>query len=482
MGDSAVGLDAFYTALFFTIIGIAALLRKQWVDHEKLVFPLAQVPVEVADEVRMGALIRSPLMWLCFCIPVFIYVVRAVHIYYPSFPDIDIYRDLGMLFSARPWNTLNYLPINYYFDMMGITYLITTDVGFSFWFFYVVRRLQIVACAALGLTDYYQPLEYQTIGGLLTLFTLQLWIARGYLRDVLYTALRKSDDAHKSNEPISYRTLLLLIGIGVGFILLWCHQLGLSLRWATLLFAIHLIWRTLLTRMVAEAGLFVFWTPSPHNFLVRAFGKDVIGPKNITGLNMVGSKLNDSATCLMPQALQGLKIAQTASLNQRQVFGILLASTLVSMLTCHPTCLHIIYTTAVPKMGCWTRAYPRNMARTLLNQLVQEQKMKTGDYISMLAGGVVTVALGLLRWRFLWWPFHPLGYVAVNGTWFGNRYAFSIFLGWLFKAVTLWFGGIRLWRMMRPAAMGLILGNTFILFLLLLLHFFWPTNEVVVIE
>jgi hypothetical protein len=48
--------------------------------------------------------------------------------------------------------------------------------------------------------------------------------------------------------------------------------------------------------------------------------------------------------------------------------------------------------------------------------------------------------------------------------------------------MVMWFGGIRLWHFFRPFMMGMIIGNTFILFTLLLIHFFFPTNEVVVIE
>ncbi|MFA4043315.1 MAG: hypothetical protein HZRFUVUK_000080 [Candidatus Fervidibacterota bacterium] len=469
----------FYVALFYTAVGIATMLRKQWVENEKLVFPLAQVPIEVTDEEKINALFKSPLMWVCFLIPTFIYTVRAIHIYFPSFPDINIYRNFGVLFSGRPWDVLNYLPLNYYFDMIGITYLITTDVGFSFWFFYIVRRMQMVARAALGLTDFYVPLEFQTIGGLITLFLMQIWVARGYLKDFFRRALRGSDG---DGTKISPRTTLLIVSVGFATLLLFATALRLSIHWAVLLFAIHFIWRILVARMVAEAGLFVFWTPSPHTFIVRAFGKDAIGPKDITALNMIGSKLNDSATCVLAQAVQAMKIAHATNLNERHTLKLILSSLLLSMLICHPTCIYILYTTPIPKMGWWTRGYPASMARTLLNQLVQDQKMKTGDYMSLVSGCIVTVALCMLRWRFLWWPLHPLGYVAVNGTWFGDRYGFSIFLGWVIKALTLWFGGIRLWQALKPAAMGLILGNTFILFLLLLLHFFKPTNEVVVIE
>jgi hypothetical protein len=101
----------------------------------------------------------------------------------------------------------------------------------------------------------------------------------------------------------------------------------------------------------------------------------------------------------------------------------------------------------------------------------------------MVGGALFTLFLAWMRWQFFWWPFHPLGYAASSAVpWFGDRYGFSMFLGWLMKALVMWFGGIKMWHFFKPFVIGMILGNTFILFLLIIVHFFFPTNEVVVIE
>jgi len=473
----------FYFALFTSHILIAALLRKQWVEHEKLSFPLAQVPVEVANEHRLMAIGRNLLFWFGFIIPVFVFTFRALHLYLPYFPNINIYPNWGAIFQGRPWEVLNYTPFNIYFDMIGVTYLIPSDVGFSFWFFaFVVRRLQMVIRSAMGLTDHQQPLEYQTIGGLFALFFLQLWVARQYLRDVLVQAWH-GENVEPDAAPLPYRHLLILMGICLLIVIGWTVSIGAALVWALMLFAIHYIWRIMTARMVAEAGLFVFWVPNIVNFILRVFGRDLVGASNIVGLTMVGSKMYDSATCLLPQALQGFKIAQSEGLNQRQIFGLMVASSLLSMLVCHPTSLRIIYTMPVPKMGWWTRGYPQWLANDFLTRLAQDLRMPSWHYFSLLAGGLVTVFLTWMRWQFFWWPLHPLGFAAANAApWFGDRYGFSMLLGWLAKALVMWFGGIRLWHFFRPFMMGMIVGNTTILFILLLIHFFFPTNEVVVIE
>ncbi len=477
----------FIFALFTSHILIAALFRRQWVEHEKLTFPLAQVPVEVADERRLTAMARNLLFWFGFTIPVFVYTFRALHLYFPYFPDINIYPNWGALFQSRPWDVLNYTPFNIYFDMIGVTYLIPSDVGFSFWFFaFVARRIQMVVRSAMGLSDHIPPLEHQTIGGLFALFLLQIWVARGYLRYVFQQA--RQGAAGADTEALPYRSMLLLLGICLLVATVWIVKAGVALPWTLLLLAVHYMWRIVQARMIGESGLFIFWAPYPVHggpsvLFMRLFGRDLIGERNVVGLTMVSSKFGDSAACLVTQALHGFKIAHATGLRLRQVFGLMLAATFLSVLTCHPTSLYIVYHTAVPKMGWWTRGYPRWLANEFLIRLAQDLRVPTAQYFHMAGGFLFTLFLAWMRWQFLWWPFHPLGYAASSAVpWFGDRYGFSMFLGWLLKALVMWFGGIRMWHFFKPFVIGMIVGNTAILFLLIIIHFFFPTNEVVVIE
>jgi hypothetical protein len=476
----------FFFALFTSHVLIAALLRRQWVEYEKLSFPLAQVPVEAADEKRLGSMVRNLLFWFGFIIPVFVFTFRALHIYFPYFPNINIYPNWGAIFQGRPFDVLNYTPFNIYFDMIGVTYLIPSDVGFSFWFFsFVGRRIQMVIRSAMGLTDHIPPLEHQSIGGLFMLFFLQMWVARKYLAYVFQQA---KEGKGGEEEALPYRHMLVLLAICVLIVIAWTVKMGVALHWAILLFAVHYMWRTVQARMIGESGLFIFWAPYPVHggpsvLFMRLFGKELIGARNVVGLTMVSSKFGDSAACLVTQALHGFKIAQLANLNLRQVFYLMLASAYIAVLTCHPTSIRIIYMTPVPKMGWWTRGYPRWLANEFLVRLAQDLRVQTSQYFHMVGGALFTLFLAWMRWQFFWWPFHPLGYAASSAVpWFGDRYGFSMFLGWLMKALVMWFGGIKMWHFFKPFVIGMILGNTFILFLLIIVHFFFPTNEVVVIE
>ncbi len=69
------------------------------------------------------------------------------------------------------------------------------------------------------------------------------------------------------------------------------------------------------------------------------------------------------------------------------------------------------------------------------------------------------VGLMFLRHRFLWWPFHPLGFAIGTVSFILGRIWFSVFLAWIFKLTILKYGGVKLYRSTRPLFMGLVLGQ-----------------------
>ena len=49
------------------MISSMVIVRRQWVEHERLVFPLTQVPLEMLQSPQLGrilgSLFRKPLLW-----------------------------------------------------------------------------------------------------------------------------------------------------------------------------------------------------------------------------------------------------------------------------------------------------------------------------------------------------------------------------------------------------------------------------------
>ena len=477
----------FCILIFFVTLCVAVLLRKQWVERERLLFPLAQVPLEITrDDEATGtrqSVFRSKLMWVGFAIPVFVYLVNGINAYYPSFPKFNLYPTWTYgLFSEKPWNVLNSMGISFYFGMIGIAFLLTAEVGFSFWFFFVLDRVQEMIMVTLGKPGHWIFRRNQCVGAFLALALFYAWVSRRHLRDIVRKAFGRADDVDDSDEPLSYRVAF--FGATGGFLLIcaWCWVFGMSFIYPIVLFGWYFLMLVVLTRIVAEAGLFVFWFGiSPQDFTLQCFGYHNVSHQNMTMVQMVGFKLEDSATSLMPQSLQAMKIAGEAKLNQRKVFAIMLAAVIIAVTACHVPSLWVTYKTAVPNLGWWTRGAGYGVPGAIEAGFASDSRFKTGDVAEMTFGAGFMVFLIIMRQRFLWWPFHPLGYAA-NTSWTMFRYWFPIFLGWFIKVIVTWLGGVRLWRKLYPAAIGLIVGEAVILFTWLLIHFIHPIKGVLIIE
>ena len=64
--------------VIFGFLCMATIIRRQWADNEKLPFPLVQLPLEfIQSQSGKGSFLRNRLMWLGFCIPVFVFTLNG---------------------------------------------------------------------------------------------------------------------------------------------------------------------------------------------------------------------------------------------------------------------------------------------------------------------------------------------------------------------------------------------------------------------
>jgi len=100
----------------------------------------------------------------------------------------------------------------------------------------------------------------------------------------------------------------------------------------------------------------------------------------------------------------------------------------------------------------------RDGGYSIASDITEGEDRNLGGVLYLVAGGVMCIFLGLMRLRFLWWPFHPIGYLLSNsipqamGT-------FPFFIAWVLKSLVIRYGGLRLYRKTIPLAIGLIVGD-----------------------
>ncbi len=469
----------FWLALYWTIACWSLLFFPRWEEQEKLVFPLVQVPVELTEglPVAVPAVLRNKLFWAGFFVSTALYVLKGLHTYFPSVPDINLQKNIGQVFAGGPAVVYNGLPLHVYPEMIGIAYLLSAEVGFSVWFFYHFRLFQHFIRLALGFRQ--NPgsfFEAQTIGGYIMLAAAMLWSARGYLDGVIRHALGGSGETLPgADRGHPYRLAVWGFVFGLAFMLYWCTQAGMTLTWAAMQWVVYPFVALVVARVVAEAGMFIYSAPFRLNqVLVEMFGPKAIGRENILMLFATSwSEIRGTATQNAPYWFQALKLVSAVDVSRVQFLWLAMAAIALTIGISHVLSLHVIYTWSVPKLGWWPSGSSLNTTRTLVRYLQNPRRYGATEWSALVAGGLFTWFLVYMRQRFTWWPFHPLGYVTWLG-WPTHRYWFSVAIGWAWKVVTVRFFGFKAFGVMRPLAFGLVTGLCFILSVWLFIHLVWP--------
>jgi hypothetical protein len=472
----------FILAIYFSMICIIVMLRRQWVMQERLTFPLVQVPLAMIEDGEKPSILKpffkSPLMWMGFALPFCIGSLRALHNYYNFIPTVTLSMAIPLFRNTTSQS------ITLSFPMVGFSYFVNLDIAFAIWFFNLLARVQEGIFGIVGVTSseklYYAAnfpvLAHEGMGAMLVLAIFGLWTARSHLGQVFRKAFRGNPEIDDSDEMLSYRVAVFGLLASNLFICVWLWMAGMA--WWVLpiyLTAMYLVFLAI-TRVVTEGGIAAARAPLiASDFVSSTLGNSVLTPHTLLALGMTYVWAADIRTFVMASCANGLKLAEEQL--QRRKRSLLLAimlSIVVSLAASIVTVLYLSYTYGGINLNGWFfgptggPAYPFNYITGELNNPDGPDLI---GWISTLLGGSVMALLMLARHNFLWWPLHPLGF-AVSTISMTNYISFSVFLAWMFKSIILKYGGPALFKRARPFFLGLILGQFAVAGLWLIIDFF----------
>ena len=122
---------------------INVVIRKQWTEQERLVYPIVELPYQLAYNTRR--FLRSRAMWCGFGIAAIISLVNGLSIFFPSIPAFpNKHIPLSPLFTEKPWTALlrGGNAIIVYPFAVGLGFLMPLELLTScllFFFFYKVQ-------------------------------------------------------------------------------------------------------------------------------------------------------------------------------------------------------------------------------------------------------------------------------------------------------------------------------------------------------
>ena len=451
--------------LYLVMISLAVLFRKQWIENERLAYPLAQLPLVMGAQEphrALNAFFRNPVMWAGFAVPFIITSMNGLNAYYYFIPRIVLGHSIPILRGMES------LSVNVSFPMMGFAYLTHQEVALSVWLFYLLGFALKGYFSFIGLTrtlnlDIYAQsdggpiLAYVQFGALIALVGQTLWIARHHLRRSWRTAIHPEPER---SDDFSMRSVYFQLFLGLALMTGWFVAIGVP-WWASVAFVLVAMATFLgITRILCESGLAATRAQLITPTVVRTFfGTNMLGTPGAIGVLAFGQVwMSDVRTFVMAAAANGLKLTESIRSKGVVLWGMVIAVVLGLGVSVWTT-LYYAYQSGANNANTWFFiSGPRYTIDFAVHYLRDPVGPDAGGMGLMALGGVVMLGLYWIRSHVLAFPIHPLGW-AVSQMMLTRHMWFSVFLVWLFKAVLIRYGGPRVLRAVRPFFLGFILGQ-----------------------
>lgn len=192
----------FLTVLCFVTICINSIIRRQWIEQERLTYPLVYLPFEMAQTYFF----KNRLLWLGFGGASAINLLNGLNALFPVLPKIPLSYNLATHFIERPWSSIQGwpgMPIQANPFIIGLTFLIPLGLLLSCWFFYFIWKLQYIVGSIVGVNVPHHPFaDQQVLGGYLGIVVVTLWLARKHLWRVLKGTVNPKSVPDDTIEPM----------------------------------------------------------------------------------------------------------------------------------------------------------------------------------------------------------------------------------------------------------------------------------------
>ena len=441
---------------------IVAIFRKQWVENERLAFPLMKLPMNMADEEPRGfftaGFMNQPVFWIGFAFAIFPIMWNMIGYFTPVFPTIP--REFGLIQLGRDFPPIE---TRFYPLIIGASYFVELEVSGSIIIYFlfltfqigVLRRFGFETGPARGDTSDFE--NWQGLGALFVLIPWGLWIARGHLRDVVRKAVTKDPTIDDTQEMLSYRSAVFGLILSSMFISAWCVASGMTVYVAFVFVALVIVVWFGISKISIETGLI-----SSRIIHAQFATYHIVGLTNMNAHSIVAMALTytwhrDLKTALMAPMANATKLFDDVREDRgRMTLAVAIAVAVVVGGSAYYAIASGYQTGAYNYGGIYAGSVQAVFDRGV-GYIRDPFAMKRHLALWGLIGVAVTVANMVLRYIYPAFPLHPIGLVSAT-SYPANRTIFSIFFAWFAKAAILRIGGISLYRKASPFFFGMMLG------------------------
>ena len=458
----------FYSALWAAPAGLIVILRKRWIEREKMTFPVVQLPMEMAQPGVPA--FRRPAFFIALGLAAAINLINGLHSLYPVVPELPIKiwqtqtNNLGRYFVSKPWNAIGTFYVCFYPFIIGLALLLPGELSLSLWFFYLFWKAEAIFfnwAGWLNRTPEFPYFKEQSFGGYLAMIAFSAWAARDHLALAWRRIVRRASPAVDAGEPLGYRASILLFAIPF----LYVVSVGLSQRMATAVsvafFVQYYLMSLIVGRIRAEMGLPTHELErlGPTVMQGNVLGPRLLGRQNITSLSLFFGFTRGIRNIPLPHQFEALFFEHKVGLNGRKL---LLWSIVMVSFAQAWALFWFLYLGHRHGLGAdwapWMPWASQEAWRQLAGWVGRNEGFNLGRCLASVVGFLVYFTLMFVRTRFVWWPLHPAGF-ALSTTWYMAHMWFPMFIAWALKGLVSRYSAARGMRTLTAAAYGLILGD-----------------------
>jgi hypothetical protein len=449
----------FFFAIFWTMLCATTLMRRSWIEEERLTFPLVLLPLQMTERGGDSPFWKNRLMWAGFLIAGLLESVNFLNFLFPAIPPIrdqarhgrERDRDLVLdptderggapdpgVLSVRDWNRVSAGPRS----LVLVLVFVSDEQAVAG----VLRRRRTVG-RRIGTGEPAPFLREQSVGAFIGLAFFSAWAARRTLARA-WDEMKKPT-GYDRNELMPYRLAIIGGGIGLLTIIGFLIAMGFSLLMSVIYVFTYVCFALTLARIVSEAGAGWAWAPpwSPAGFTGDAIGVNQLSTKQITMLYGYTSFMSDMRDNPLPQQMQAMKIGQGTEgreLSARAFLGPLVWASLLGIFLAFWAHLDLYYVfgAATAKVRPALAGSATNASRLAVTMITTPTFQDLPGLGAVSVGALIAVGLSVARQMLPWWPLHPLGYALSTTS--SMEYMWCPFLiAWVAKRVTLKYGGIK---------------------------------------
>jgi len=484
----ALTWSALIGLIVLAAFALNTVFRKQWMDNERYLLPLAKIPVAVlgeppgssgvAGDGRLPVVWKNWFMWAGLGAAFFYTLSRGMSFYNPKLPDLSVVVNLKTYVTDPSYGTLfanNYFSISLIFlsiaMFMELNVLISIVVG---WWLFKAQGW-VGQATGLNANPGYPYHPQQQTGGYIAYALIILAFSRRHLWAVARAAVSGPGGIDRG-EAISYRSAVLLLLVSFAGAVAWAVWVGVSIHGMLVFFLFILVVALVTAKLRAECGVPFSYLGLVDMTVVLAMfgGMSVFGPQAVLIVGMVSVLIGTTPFFLIPGAqAESIELSRRYGAGRLAPLWISLIGVAGGMLIGGWVFLSnsyafggetLNYSWAYTTKEFWFGGFVQELDDAGRAYRGEQADAPTGSGTApqvwaYLFGGGATAATAILRQAFSGFWFHPIG-ILLGCNWLAMLIWGSCLTAWVIRLLVLRMGGAMTVRTkLQPFFVGVFLGT-----------------------